>query len=150
MARAVHPDVYQNKSEAERDVSATVSAGINNAYRTLRDPLARAQYLLRLNGLDAIGEQAGKTPVDAALLMEVMEVNEELVAPNITAARTRQLLASAKSSAQAQLRQISDAFAAGELQAASKCVVALQYYTTLVAAIEKRLAELDPHAPPAR
>lgn len=48
LSRAFHPDFYQNKSDAEQTISPRNSAMLNTAYRTLRDPIQRAEYLLDL------------------------------------------------------------------------------------------------------
>lgn len=48
LSRAFHPDFYQNKSDAEQTISLGNSAMLNTAYRTLRDPIQRAEYLLDL------------------------------------------------------------------------------------------------------
>ena len=48
LSRAFHPDFYQNKSETEQSISLGNAATLNTAYRTLRDPIQRAEYLLDL------------------------------------------------------------------------------------------------------
>ena len=48
LSRAFHPDFYQNKSETEQAISLGNAAMLNTAYRTLRDPIQRAEYLLAL------------------------------------------------------------------------------------------------------
>ncbi|CAI7678239.1 unnamed protein product [Penicillium pancosmium] len=74
----IHPDKYPSgdvKQHAE-----ALSARINEAYRTLADPLQRAQYLLReWHGIDVTAEDAStKHALDAQTLMEVMEVQETI------------------------------------------------------------------------
>ena len=49
---------------------------VNEAYQVLRDPIARASYLLSLNGIDTQGEK--ETTMDAAFLMEQLELREDL------------------------------------------------------------------------
>jgi len=71
-----HPDKFpqQQKRQAEG-----ASALLNEAYRTLLDPLLRAQYLLSLRGIDVEDEAAkmgGAGEQDVEFLQEVMEVNE--------------------------------------------------------------------------
>ncbi|KAJ5355296.1 uncharacterized protein N7496_012508 [Penicillium cataractarum] len=75
---AVHPDKYP--SGAAKQHAEALSARINEAYRTLSDPLQRAQYLLReLHGIDVTAEDAStKHALDPATLMEVMEVQETI------------------------------------------------------------------------
>src|SRR2546425_899633 len=48
LSRVFHPDFFEGKSEMERAVSLANSAILNQAYRTLKDPIQRVEYLLRL------------------------------------------------------------------------------------------------------
>lgn len=74
LSRKYHPDVHARKSQQERALAEEAAAVLNDAYRTLRDPIQRAQYLLKLEGFD-IGEQTTKD-VPPELLEEVFELNE--------------------------------------------------------------------------
>jgi molecular chaperone HscB len=76
LSRKLHPDLFARKSKAERDKAEEDTAILNDAYRTLRDPIARAEYLLKQEGFD-IGEQSTKD-VPAELLEEVFELNMAL------------------------------------------------------------------------
>ena len=51
------------------------SARINEAYKTLQNPLLRAQYILSLRGIDVAEDETAKVD-DAELLMEVLETRE--------------------------------------------------------------------------
>src|SRR4051812_3359126 len=73
LSRQLHPDLHSRKSPAERDQAEEATAILNDAYRTLRDPVKRAEYLLKLEGFD-IGEQTSKD-VPPELLEEVFELN---------------------------------------------------------------------------
>jgi molecular chaperone HscB len=73
LSRQYHPDRYTLKSREEQIYALDATAILNDAYRTLRDPLARAEYLLKENGFD-IGEQGSKN-VPPELLEEVFELN---------------------------------------------------------------------------
>ncbi|KAL4969289.1 J-type chaperone JAC1 [Aspergillus stella-maris] len=78
LQNTLHPDKYPpgpQKKQAE-----TLSATINEAYRTLLDPLLRAQYILRtFHNIDVTAEDgAGSHPLDQELLMEVMDVQEAI------------------------------------------------------------------------
>ena len=75
MSRAFHPDFYEGKSEIERAVSLTNSAVLNQAYRTLKDPAARVEYLLRLEAGSA-KDIPGKAPTD--LFETLLEIQEQL------------------------------------------------------------------------
>ena len=76
LSRQLHPDRFMQKPEAERLRALDMSSALNDAYRTLKDPVKRAQYLLTLEGFD-IGEQRSKD-VPPELLEEVFELNMAL------------------------------------------------------------------------
>jgi len=70
----VHPDRFASRTEAERRVAMQWATRANEAYRTLRDPLARARYLLQLKGFDT--EEESNTSMPADFLMQQMEWRE--------------------------------------------------------------------------
>ena len=74
--RQWHPDRFVAKPAEERARASTQAAALNDAYRTLKDPLSRAVYLAELRGVELPGD--GKTIDDPDLLMEAMEAREEL------------------------------------------------------------------------
>jgi molecular chaperone HscB len=79
LSRQFHPDYFYNASVAERRASLERSSYLNDAYRTLRQPISRIAYLLELEGLGATSaERGGATQVPPALLEEVFALNEEL------------------------------------------------------------------------
>src|SRR5437588_848119 len=53
----LHPDNFVNATEQERELSLKRSSELNDAYRTLRDPLARVEYLLAIEGERKEGER---------------------------------------------------------------------------------------------
>jgi len=60
----VHPDRFAHAGEAEQRLALQSSARVNEAYQALRDPVARAQYLLSLHGVDALRETDTSLPVE--------------------------------------------------------------------------------------
>lgn len=76
LSRELHPDRFMNKPAAERERAENAYSAVNDAYRTFKDPIRRAQYLLSLEGFD-IGEQGSKD-VPPELLEEVFELNMAL------------------------------------------------------------------------
>jgi molecular chaperone HscB len=60
----VHPDRFASAAEPERRRALQASARVNEAYRVLKDPVERAQYLLSLNGIDALSETDTSLPLD--------------------------------------------------------------------------------------
>ncbi len=76
LSRLLHPDRYQRKGADEQQYSLDATAILNDAYRVLRDPLQRAEYVLKQEGFE-IGEQRSKD-VPPELLEEVFELNMAL------------------------------------------------------------------------
>jgi molecular chaperone HscB len=76
LSRQLHPDRFMRQPEAERQWALDMSSALNDAYRTLKDPIKRAQYVLSLEGFE-IGEQRSKD-VPPELLEEVFELNMAL------------------------------------------------------------------------
>lgn len=70
----VHPDRFAHASEVERRLSMQWATHANEAYSTLKKPLERAKYLLRLAGHDLQAESNTSMPAD--FLMEQMEWRE--------------------------------------------------------------------------
>ncbi len=73
LSRQFHPDYFYNATSAERRASLERSSYLNDAYRTLKNPVTRAEYLLKLEGMNTT---ASATP--PGLLEEVFALNEEL------------------------------------------------------------------------
>src|SRR5271165_6834439 len=83
LSRKVHPDRFARAGENERQWSLADTALLNDAYRTLKDPLHRTEYLLKLEGAEIGEEHSGsdrKDPsrVPADLLEEVFDLNMQI------------------------------------------------------------------------
>jgi molecular chaperone HscB len=85
LSRRLHPDLYARKSAEDQAWSLRQSSLLNDAYRTLKDPVARTDYLLKLEGIRMEDENAeNRDPrtkqnrVPADLLEEVFELNMQL------------------------------------------------------------------------
>lgn len=90
LSRKLHPDVYVRASAQEQQWSLDKSSQLNDAYRTLKDPIERTAYLLKLEGVQL--EEQSKAATDRArqtgeekkqvvppeLLEEVFELNMQL------------------------------------------------------------------------
>lgn len=75
MSRSFHPDFYQTKTDTERTISLGNSALLNAAYRTLKDPIQRAEYLVRLEA-GSVKEIRNQPPAD--LFEEILSLQEDL------------------------------------------------------------------------
>jgi molecular chaperone HscB len=83
LSRRLHPDRFARAEENEREWSLADTALLNDAYRTLKDPIRRTEYLLKLEGAEIGEEHSGKerkdpSRVPADLLEEVFELNMQL------------------------------------------------------------------------
>jgi len=72
----LHPDNFVNATETERELSLKRSSELNDAYRTLRDPVGRVEYLLAIEGARKEGQHKQQAPPE--LLEEVFDLNESL------------------------------------------------------------------------
>lgn len=90
LSRHLHPDINATHTSQEQEWSLEQSSSLNDAYRTLKDPIARTEYLLRLQGIHleeqstAATQEARRTgnakkqAVPPDLLEEVFELNMQL------------------------------------------------------------------------
>src|ERR1700730_11467283 len=90
LSRKLHPDRFASRPVAEQEAALAQSSLLNDAYRTLKDPILRTQYLLKLEGVEL--EEQSKAATEAAranntqkkqivppeLLEEVFELNMQL------------------------------------------------------------------------
>jgi molecular chaperone HscB len=75
-SRKLHPDLHARASQQEQEWSLAQASLLNDAYRTLKNPLERTRYLLKLEGVQFEEERGSKVPAD--LLEEVFELNMQL------------------------------------------------------------------------
>ena len=87
LSRRLHPDRFARAAQNEKEWSLADTALLNDAYRTLKDPITRTEYLLKLHGAEIGEEHSGKdrrtgemgaSRVPADLLEEVFELNMQL------------------------------------------------------------------------
>ncbi len=131
-SRICHPDRHARADEATRVKNALATSELNQAYRVLRDPIRRAEYLLQLGGV-ALPEKA-----PPALLMEMMEQREAL-----SEARAEQdeqricvLGAEIRGRRASAVAAIAPALDRGELSAVAEKLVELRYYGRFLEEIE--------------
>lgn len=132
MQAKAHPDMHPAGSAKRRAEAA--SARINEAFRTLAEPLARAEYLLALRGRDVANDETG-TVDDLALLQEVLEARE-LIEDAADEADLAPLRAETADRARACERALAAAFAADDLDAAAREVVKLRYWVNIRKSID--------------
>jgi len=128
LQKAVHPDKYANASSQERRISMQHTSLINQALHTLKHPVERAVYLLQLKGIDFTMDN--ETTMDAAFLMEQMEMREklesvrELIDP---LAGLDSMSADVESNMNALADEFKRTYTSGELDDAKEVVRKLQF-----------------------
>jgi molecular chaperone HscB len=90
LSRRLHPDRFASKSPAEQQAALAESSRLNDAYRTLKDPIARTEYLLKLEGIELEEQSSAATAAARAtgtakkqvvpedLLEEAFDLNMQL------------------------------------------------------------------------
>ncbi len=74
-SRELHPDYHQQSSTAQQRVSMEMTAALNDAYASLKNPFRRAEYLLALEGGPSAAEHKAMAP---AFLEEMLELRMEI------------------------------------------------------------------------
>jgi molecular chaperone HscB len=104
---AVHPDRFARGSDTERRLAQQSSARVNEAYRALKSPVQRAQYLLQLHGIDAVGETDTQLPFE--FLERQLERRE--AASDAAAAFDERTVSALLADVRADAREIEDGLA---------------------------------------
>lgn len=148
LQRVAHPDRHAQGSAQERRLAVQRAGHINDAFATLKDPLARARYLLGLHGVTSAPGQEAST--DPAFLMEQLELREalaELPAQPDPQGRLAELLDHIQAQRQALIARLSHQLATTpdpqQLAAAQEGVRRLQFLDKLACRAEDLEAHLD-------
>ena len=155
LSRELHPDLFSDRPPAEQAASLKMTALVNRAYKTLKDPVARALYWLELHG-ESLGRDNERVP--PTLAARVFEVQEQL--DELRAARKAgkgEAEAQAVTAVRDELRgnldgceaKLADSFARGAaagngsgadaLAETKKILSELHYVRTLLRDVEKEL-----------
>lgn len=79
LSRKLHPDLYSRAEAREQEWSLEQSSLLNDAYRTLKDPIKRTEYLLRLEGVEL--EEQSKSATEAA--RATGQIKKQVVPPDL-------------------------------------------------------------------
>jgi molecular chaperone HscB len=139
LQRVAHPDLHTARSPQEREASETASSSLNIAHKVLKNPGTRAQYLLILNGFDAIGEKVGTEGVNPMLLMQVMEAREIISDSQTSLGDLLMLRQRNQKAIQHCIHDLSNEFGKKNFNQAKAITVALQYYTKIEDEISERI-----------
>jgi molecular chaperone HscB len=138
--RQWHPDRFVARPPEEKARASAEAAALNDAYRTLKDPLSRAIYLAGLKGVELPGD--GKTIDDPELLMEAMEAREALQeADTIEAIET--LAGKARGDMASALSALSGLFSRDDRGALRKALLRLRYLDKFAEEVRARRTNLE-------
>jgi molecular chaperone HscB len=139
LQRQWHPDRFVTKPAAEKARASSEAASLNDAYRTLKEPLSRAFYLAELKGVDLPAD--GKTIDDPDLLMEVMDAREELQEAD-SVGEVDALARFAREDLEKGLADLAKLFPAGDKAAIRKALLRLRYLDKFADEAKARRANL--------
>jgi molecular chaperone HscB len=145
LSRVLHPDRHLASTAAERRMALGKAVEVNEAFRIVRDPIRRAEALLRRAGV-VVAEGAEPRP-DPAFLMDVMERREALAEARSAkdAPKLERLAGEVRAMQERALAKLRAGFAAGgDVGALVPVVGELRYYRRFldeVGTIEEELAE---------
>jgi molecular chaperone HscB len=144
LQRLVHPDKYTSGTDQEKRLSMQQTSWINEAQATLKDPVARATYLLKLKGTDINIEN--ETTMDAGFLMQQLEVRERL--ENIRNEKDPlgsldQMSKELKSATEDMMKSFSEAYEADEIDDAREWIRKLQFMQKAKKEINSLSADLE-------
>lgn len=139
--RSFHPDRFAGKTPREQAISMEYAANINDAYETLRDPLLRAEYLLKLEGRKVAGGN-GETVDEPGLLMEVMELSEVISGAD-TLDQLLPLMERANAEVAASELALGVVFADNDFDRAATIALRLRYMIKLAGDAQQRAASLE-------
>ncbi|KAJ9653368.1 hypothetical protein H2198_007457 [Neophaeococcomyces mojaviensis] len=134
-----HPDKFPAGSVAHQRAYA-LSTLLNNAFKTLSDPLLRAQYLLQiLYDVDVTNEDNSAHPSEPETLMIVMEAQEELENVSSEAGEdvVERLMEENKARIRETEKELGAAFESGDVEEARDQAVKLKYWKSLEGALRE-------------
>jgi len=134
-ATAVHPDRFVGESLATRREAQEVSSRLNEGYRILRDPIARAEYMVKLAGidLDSSDPTTGAPAPEPAFLVEMIERREALAEARASgSSRVDAFRAQVEDEVEGELDRAVAALEIDEPSRAARALVAHRYLQRLL------------------
>jgi molecular chaperone HscB len=133
-SKDLHPDRFASAPAAERVAALSRSRALNDAYKTLKNPVGRAEYLLARAGV-TIGDNER---LDPTFLMEILELREELASARVAKQTSliEKLCGEMKSRRKATLEKLPALFESNDLHAIKEQLMLLRY-------VDRYLEECD-------
>ncbi len=134
LSRRFHPDRFATADARARKISLSRSTAINDGYRTLKDPMRRAAYLLKRLGVDVGRQDAGGPRLPPNFLMQAMEEREALADARAAGdpGKVRALAAATEAARRTAVEEMARAFAGGAPTAAAEAFLRVRYHDRLL------------------
>jgi len=150
LSRKLHPDRFARATPRERRFSLEQTTILNDANRTLRDPVKRAEHLLALRGVKVAGEERGSSAsMPEEFLEQAMEDREKLLEAKMDGgpAAVERLAQGVRGKRQQAMDEIAkvlreESVADKDLQRAAQLLARLRYYARYLDEVEGRAAEM--------
>ena len=144
LSRQLHPDKFAKAAPRERLQAVQKTTELNDAYKVLRDPVKRAEYLLKLNGIDIADEKLESVKASPMLLAEMMELNEQLADAKTSGdhAVVRQLAEAMRERRAEAMRAVEEGFRAVDggdravLPDIAQALIAMRYHARFLEQVE--------------
>jgi molecular chaperone HscB len=150
LSRKLHPDRFARATPRERRFSLEQTTLLNDAYRTLRDPVKRAEHLLALRGVKVAGEErGGAAAMPQEFLEQALEDREKLLEAKMEGGpeAVARLAEGVRGKRQEAMEEIVRALREQEptdtqLQRTAELLARLRYYARYLDEVEGRAAEI--------
>jgi len=139
----VHPDRFAAAGNAQKRIAMQWATRVNEAYRTLKNPLARAGYVLHLRGIDVGAED--NTAMEPAFLMQQIEWREQIedAAHARNAGELERLLDALRAERQVRLSKLGASLDSHADQSAAEAVRQLMFIERLESEVDTQLERLE-------
>ena len=150
LSRKLHPDRFARATPRERRFSLEQTTLLNDAYRTLRDPVRRAEHLLALRGVKVAGEErSGAAAMPQEFLEQALEDREKLLEAKMEGGQeaVARLAEGVRGKRQEAMDEIGRALrepqpSEAQLQRTAELLARLRYYARYLDEVEGRAAEI--------
>ena len=137
LSRKLHPDRFARASAQERRYSLGQTTRLNEAYKTLKDPVRRAEHLLRLRGIQ------GAPKMSPDFLEQTLEDREKLAEAKLSGAPLDALAAGVREKRDQTLRDVRELVEnGGDLARAAELLARMRYYARYLDEVEGRSVEI--------
>ena len=137
LSRKLHPDRFARATAQERRYSLEQTTRLNEAYKTLKDPVRRAEHLLQLRGIK------GDPKMSPEFLEQTMDDREKLLEAKVSGQPLDALAAGVREKRDQTLRQVRNLVEnGGDLSHAAELLARMRYYARYLDEVEGRSAEL--------